>query len=165
MRLTGLVESIDGGGYRCGVCQWRCELTSGEAGRCLVRVGAEDGIMVLNDGLISAALVGSVEDHHLWHLLPGTQALALDGWGHAFPTDQTRRPYVTPPPDESKRRRLEPDRAANFALEKLCRGVVWSYSDPSVAQEYLRDLLQFARASSRYTAIVTSGYLTIAALD
>jgi pyruvate formate lyase activating enzyme len=43
--------------------------------------------------------------------------------------------------------------------------VVWSYSDPSVAHEYVKDLIQVSRASSRYTALVTSGYLTMAALD
>ena len=51
------------------------------------------------------------------------------------------------------------------ALERLCRGVVWSYSDPSVSVEYITEMLQFSRASSRYTALVTSGYSTIAALD
>jgi pyruvate formate lyase activating enzyme len=165
MRLTELVESIGDGRYRCGVCQWRCALALGEAGRCLVRAGAEDGIAVLNDGLISAAHVGPIEDHRLWHLLPGTQVLTLGGWGYAFPADQPRGQYANAPEDESKRRRLEPDRAANFALEKLCRGVVWSYSDPSVAHEYVRDLLQLSRASSRYTALVTSGYATLESLD
>jgi pyruvate formate lyase activating enzyme len=165
MRLTELVEPIEGGGYRCGVCQWRCALAPGEAGRCLVRVGADDGIAVLNDGLISAAHVGLIEDHRLWHMLPGTQVLALGGWGYAFPADQPRGQYANIPDDESKRRRLEPDRAANFAPEKLGRGVVWTYSDPSISQEYVRDLLQLCRASSRYTALVTSGYSTVEALN
>jgi pyruvate formate lyase activating enzyme len=156
---------IADGQHRCGVCQWRCALAAGETGRCLVRVGDTDGINVLNDGIISAAQVGLIEDHHFWHLLPGTRVLALGSWGYAFPADQQRGQYATIPSDESKRRRLEPDRAATFALEKLCRGVVWSYSDPSVSQEYVKDLLQLSRASSRYTALVTSGYLTIAALD
>src|ERR671935_2008 len=60
---------------------------------------------------------------------------------------------------------LAPERAAAVALERLCRGVVWNYSDPSVSVEYVTEVLQFSRASSRYTALVTSGYSTIAALD
>src|SRR5436190_3107232 len=165
MRLTELVEPTADGRYHCDVCQWRCTLGPGEAGRCLVRAGDAAGIAVLNDGLISAATVGPIEDHRLWHMLPGTPVLSIGGWGYAFPADQQRGQYANIPDDENKRRRLEPDRAANFALEKLCRGVVWAYSDPSVSQEYVRELLQLCRASSRYTALVTSGYLTIAALD
>jgi pyruvate formate lyase activating enzyme len=165
MRLTELVEPMAEGRHQCGVCQWRCILAPGEAGRCLVRVGGEDGIAVLNDGLISAAQVGPIEDHRLWHLFPGTHVLALGGWGYAFPADQQRGQYASVPEEERRRRHLDPDRAAQFALEKLCRGVVWSYSDPSVSHEYVRELLQLSRASSRYTALVTSGYLTLAALD
>ena len=165
MRLTELVERMPDGQLRCGVCQWRCVLAPGETGRCLVRVGSEAGIVVENDGLISAATVGPIEDHRLWHFFPGTPVLSLGSWGYAFPSDQQRGQYARIPDDQSKRRRLDPDRAAIVALERLCRGVVWSYSDPSVAQEYVLDLLQLCRANSRYTALVTSGYMTIAALD
>lgn len=165
LRLTQLVESQSDGRQQCGVCQWRCTLACGETGRCLVRTNGPDGLTVMNDGLISAATIGMVEDFRLWHLLPGTPVLGLGGWGYAFPSDQQRGQYARVPHDESKRRRLDPDRAASFALDRLCRGVVWSFSDPTVSQEYVRDLLQVCRANSRYTALVTSGYLTIAALD
>ncbi len=165
MRLTDLVEPTSDGRYRCGVCQWGCTLGVGERGRCLVRAGTDAGIAVLNDGLISAAQVGPIEDHRLWHLLPASQVLSLGGWGYAFPEDQQRGQYANIPEDESKRRKLESDRAAAFALEKLCRGIVWSYSDPSVSFEYVKELLQLGRANSRYTALVTSGYMSRAALD
>lgn len=165
MRLTELVELMPDGRRRCGVCQWGCTLAQGESGRCRVRVGAEMGIEVVNDGIISAASVGPVEDHRLWHLLPGTAVLSIGGWGYAFPADQQRGQFGFVPAEEQKRRRLDPERAAAVALEKLCRGVVWAYNDPTVSQEYVLDVLRFSRASSRYTALVTSGYLTIAALD
>jgi pyruvate formate lyase activating enzyme len=165
MRLTELVESIAEGRHRCGVCQWRCSLAVGETGRCLVREATPEGLVALNDGMISAANFGPIEDHRLWHFFPDSQVLAIGGWGYAFPVDQQRGLYGGIPAEESQRRRLEPERAAAVALERLCRGVVWSYSDPSVSHEYVRDLLQLSRASSRYTALVSSGYLTIAALD
>jgi pyruvate formate lyase activating enzyme len=165
MRLTELVELETDGRRRCGVCQWRCALAPDEAGRCLVRIGSAEGIGVLNDGLISTANFGTIEEHGLWHFLPDTQVLAIGGWGYAFPADQQRGQYGSIPDDERKRRRLEPDRVAAVALEKLCRGVVWNYSDPSVSIEYVTEVLQLCRASSRYTALVTSGYMTIAALD
>ncbi|NJO83625.1 MAG: radical SAM protein [Blastochloris sp.] len=165
MRLTQLAQALDDGRWRCGVCQWRCNVASGETGRCLVRVGQRDGIAVENDSVISAANVGPIEDHRLWHCFPGAAVLAIGGWGYAFPADQQRGQYATLPVDEQARRRLAPERAATFALERLCRGVVWTFSDPSVAQEYVLDLLQSARASSRFTAVVTSGYMTEEALD
>ncbi len=165
MRLTTLAEQLGGGARRCDVCQWRCVLGPGETGRCLARINEAEGIVALNDGLVSGASIGPVEDFRLWHLLPGTPVLAIGSWGYAFPADQQRGPYARVPEDAAQRRRLEPERAATFALERLCRGVVWTYSDPSVAHEYALDLLRLARAASRFTAIVTTGYHSLAALD
>ena len=95
MRLTELVESIADSRHRCGVCQWRCELAAGETGRCLVRVGDAGGIAVLNDGLISAAQVAPIEDHRLWHMLPGTKVLALGGWHSCSQTLITNHPAIS----------------------------------------------------------------------
>ena len=80
MRLTELVEREDGGQWHCGVCQWRCSLAEGETGRCLVRAATAEGIEALNDGMISAANFGPIEDHRLWHFFPNTQVLAIGGW-------------------------------------------------------------------------------------
>lgn len=165
MRLTELVEPDAEGRRRCGVCQWRCTLAAGETGRCLIRTATDDGIAVLNDGMIGAATFSPVEEHRLWHFFPETQVLAIGGWGYAFPADQQRGQYGAIPAEESRRRRLDPERAAAVALDRLCRGVLWSFSDPSVSLEYVTDVLKFSRATSRYTALVTSGYSTMDALD
>ncbi len=160
MRLTQLAEQFDNT-FRCDVCQWHCVLAPGQVGRCLVRSAIDDGIVAENDGMISAAQVGMIEDHRLWHLLPGTSVMAVGSWGCAFPTDQQRSQYARLPGDETKRRQLAPERVALVALDQLCRGVVWAYNDPSVSQEYLLDVLSLSRANSRYTAIVTTGYHSI----
>lgn len=165
MRRSELVTALDDGRWQCNVCQWRCQLGPGEHGRCLVRVADAAGILVENDGLISAAVVGAVEDYRLWHLLPGAPVLAIGSWGYAFPADQQRGQYATIPTDPAKQRKLAPEKAASFALERLCRGVVWSFSDPAVAHEYAREVIQISRSSSRFTALVTTGYETIEALD
>ncbi|HMO55838.1 MAG TPA: radical SAM protein [Roseiflexaceae bacterium] len=165
MRLTELSEQLPDGGWRCNVCQWQCVLHAGEYGHCGVRLADEEGIEALGDGMISAALVGAVEEYRLWHFFPGTNALSVGSWGYALPADQQRGQYAQLPSDETRRRRLDPERVALVALERLCRGVVWSYSDPAVSHEYVLDVLRSVRANSRYVALVTSGYQTQAALD
>jgi pyruvate formate lyase activating enzyme len=163
--LADLCAPGDDGATICLACQWRCALRPGELGRCQVRVGAAEGIALLNHGLISGATIGPIEDHRLWHFLPDSLALAIGGWGYATVADQGRAPYGLIPEDPAKQRRLPADRAATFALERLCRGVVWAFGEPAVNHEYVRGLLQLSRASSRYTALVTTGALTMEALD
>ncbi len=163
--LADLIAPGDDGATVCMACQWRCALKPGELGRCQVRVGVDGGIALLNYGLVSGAAIGPIEDHRLWHFLPDSLALAIGGWGYATVADQGRAPYAQIPDDPAKRRKLEADKAANFALERLCRGVVWAFGEPAVSHEYVRGLLQLCRASSRYTALVTTGALTPESLD
>lgn len=165
MHIAQLVTPTNDGAFRCDACQWRCTLHADEPGRCLVRVGSAAGIELTHYGMISAAAVGPIEEQRLWHFFPTSKVLAIGGWGYAFPADQQRGVYATVPTDERKRRRLDAERAANFALEQLCRGVVWAFGEPAVSYEYVLDLLRLSRAASRYTALVTTGYLTPEALE
>jgi len=165
MQLAQLITVTGEGAFQCNACQWRCRLQPGETGRCLVRVGSTKGIVALNHSLISAALVGPVEELRLWHFFPDSMVLAVGSWGYAFPADQQRGAYARLPKTPADRRELEASRVASFALKQLCRGVVWTYSEPAVAQEYALDVLRNSRAASRFTAICTSGYLTPETLE
>ncbi|NTW98094.1 MAG: radical SAM protein [Oscillochloris sp.] len=163
--LAELLSPSDDGAFHCAACQWRCALRSGETGRCHVRVATDEGITLPSYGLISGAAIGPVEDHRLWHFFPDTLMLSIGSWGYASTTDQQRGPYAAIPTDPTKQRRLDAERAANFALERLCRGVIWAYGEPAVAYEYVLALLQLSRASSRVTALSTTGVLTPEALE
>lgn len=165
MQLTQFMTKNEQGTIQCTACQWRCLLEPGQAGRCLVREGGERGIVASNYGLISAATVSPIEEFRLWHFFPDSMVLAIGGWGYNFPVDQQRGSYAHIPEDESKRRNLPPERASAFALKQLCRGVVWAYGEPAVSPEYVLDLLKNSRAASRYTALVTNGFVTVETLN
>lgn len=165
MQIAQFATPLGDGTMRCDACLWRCPLRPDEAGRCHMRVGLTGEIGIRNHGLISGASVGPIEEHRLWHFLPDTIALAVGGWGYAFPVDQERGNYAQIPTDPNKQRILPPEKVAAFALKRLCRGVVWAYGEPAVSAEYVLEILRASRAASRYTALVTSGYLTLETLD
>jgi pyruvate formate lyase activating enzyme len=165
MQFAQLISRSDAEAIQCDACQWRCVLQPGERGQCLVRSGHAEGIVVENHAIVSGAMVSPIEDHLLWHFFPDSRVLAVGGWGYAFPTDQKLRPQALIPDDEERRRTLEPERIASVALKQLCRGVVWAYGEPAVSHEYVLDVLRTCRAASRYTALVTTGYFTLEALD
>jgi pyruvate formate lyase activating enzyme len=160
MLFTQFMTKAEDGTSVCHACQWHCRLQPGEQGQCLVRAGYEQGIAAHNHGLISAATVSPVEEFRLWHFFPDSLALAIGSWGYAFPADQQHGSFARIPEAEEKQRNLPPEKAAAFALKQLCRGVIWAYGEPAVAADYVVDLLKNSRASSRYTAIVTTGFLT-----
>ncbi len=163
--LADLVTPTAGGATQCLACQWGCVLRPGETGRCLVRTGVPGGLALLNYGLVSGASIGPVEDLRLWHFFPESRVMAVGGWGYAAVAEQEGGVYGAIPTDPARLRRLDADRVANVALERLCRGVVWAFGEPAVSHEYVRSLVRLSRAASRYTAMATSGALSLAALD
>jgi pyruvate formate lyase activating enzyme len=165
MQLAQLATKIGSEETRCDACLWRCVLRPDEIGRCLVRTGHPDGVAIQNTSLISAASVEAVETFRLWHFFPDSIMLSIGSWGYAFPTDQQRGPYAQIPTATSQLRELPPEKIAAFALKQLCRGVVWAYGEPAVSFEYVLSMLQSSRAASRVTALQTTGYMTVEALD
>ena len=158
MRSSILQTPLPDGRIRCDVCQWRCELAPGETGRCQVRTNQDQSVVVIADGLVSAAKIGPIEDHRLWHFFPDSQVFSVGTYGTALVpanASDTPQPYAVPVADA---RELSPERVVQFAQQRLCRGILWTYSDPAVTFEWVLDGAKIGRAASRYTAIATSGY-------
>lgn len=160
MRSSILQTALTDGRIRCDVCQWRCELAPAETGRCRVRSHRDGEIMAEADSLVGAASIGPIEDHRLWHFFPDAQVFSVGSFGTPLVPDiglSSSHPYVVPVPGA---RELDAERVVQFAQQRLCRGVLWTYNDPAVAFEWVLDGVKIGRAASRFTAIATSGYFT-----
>jgi pyruvate formate lyase activating enzyme len=143
---------------RCEVCQWRCALAAGEVGRCRVRSHHDNAIIVDAYGLVSAATIGPIEDQRLWHFFPDAQVFNVGAYGTPLAPPNVpgeALPYAMLP---ANARELSPERVVEFAQQRLCRGVLWTFGDPSVAYEWVLDGIKLGRAASRFTAIATTGY-------
>lgn len=158
MQSSILETRLPDGRIRCDVCQWRCELAPGQVGRCRVRAHQDNTIAVTAYGLVSGATIGPIEDHRLWHFFPDSQVFSVGGFGTplaATAATSAASRYAEPGPGA---RELSPERVVQFAQQRLCRGVLWTFGDPAVNAEWVLDGLKLGRAASRYTAIATSGY-------
>ena len=157
-----------GGKVRCLVCPHFCVVDEDDEGLCKAR-GVRDGRMVsLTYGRPATIISDEIEKKPLFHFHPGTRALSLGSYGcnvlcagcqnwqisHANPrTETTRLPYLSPA-----------DAVAMARRHKLA-GVAFTYNDPVVWVEYVHDVCFAFKAAGLYTAFITAGYLTEAALD
>lgn len=164
MHETTLV-SRSAQGLRCEVCQWRCLLADGEWGRCGVRQRQDQTITVHNHGLVSAATIGPVEDYGFRHFFPGASVFAIGGWGTSFPAHHDAAYHAQIPTDPAKQRSIEPERVVGFSQERMTRGIVWAYNEPTMNFEHVLETARLARSTSRMTGMVTNGYWSKAALD
>lgn len=146
------------GHFRCGLCPHHCRLTAGQDGLCRVR-GIRDGIpRALGYGVISAAHVDPVEKKPLYHFYPGEPIYSIGGWGcnlACFFCQNWSISQVCPAGND----RVTPAQVIRATQANRCRMLAFTYNEPVIGFEFVRDTAQLARAAGIQTVLVTNGYI------
>lgn len=163
-----LFEEPAAAGVRCTVCPHLCVIAENSEGLCRAR-GVRDGRLVsLTYGRPASVISDDIEKKPFFHFHPGTRALSLGCYGcnvlctgcqnwqisHANARNETARLSE-----------LSPAAAVALARRHKLSGVAFTYNDPVVWIEYVYDVCAAFKAAGLYTAFVTAGYLTEAAID
>lgn len=163
------LSAVDSGGVRCLACSRRCVVRDGAVGYCGAVGNREGRLFSLAFGIVSEATVTPIEDQHVFHYRPGTRVLGLGGPGGRLPggTRQdrevafrdARRPGALTAPN------LPPEGAVELALERRCRGIAWTFDEPSISPMYTLEVGRLAREAGLYTVFATNGLMTPEALE
>lgn len=164
-----LAESVDGEAdvVRCTACAHRCRLDPGQQGICNVRENEGGELRLRTYGQVYAAPHGPpgtpdpVEKKPLYHFKPGSQVCSFGGASCNFSCDFCQNNHLSfSTPEDLSLREVSPEDAAAAAIEQGCQGVAWTYNEPTIYAEYVRDSARAAHEKGLYTAIVTNGYFT-----
>ncbi len=164
-----LYDRLPGSRVRCNICQWRCVMGAGRLGVCRVRRNDDGTLHVLNYALVSSLNVDPIEKKPLFHFFPGSRALSLGSWGCNFHCKHCQNWHIScveqPGEMAGESRRITAQDAVTLAKQRGCRGITWTYNEPSIWFEYTLDSARLAKGQGLYTGYVTNGYLTAEALD
>lgn len=164
VRPVPLFEELEEGRKRCGICEYRCTVEPGREGVCKVRVNRDGQLLALNYGVISRADLELIEARGFLHFFPGAKIFSIGGYGQNFPSVSGQNVFDELPTGPSLRS-LPLDRLARFPIDQHCRGVLFSYNEPTMWFEYLLDAAKTVKANGMFTALVTNGYLTTDAVE
>jgi pyruvate formate lyase activating enzyme len=163
-----LSQSLEDHKVQCHVCQRRCKLSPGNRGFCKTRKNENGNLYSLIYGRVSSMRVSPIEIKPLFHYYPGTKWLSLGSLGCNFRcpgcqnweiahADVDREIFSTG--------YISPERLVQLALEGDCKGVSWTYNEPTLWLEYALDSAKIAKQHGLLTNFVTNGYITPEALD
>lgn len=156
----------EGDAIRCELCPHNCRIAPGHVGVCGVRRN-EDGVLIaLTYGRISSAAVDPIEKKPVFHFHPGSLAFSIGSVGCTMRCGhcqnwQISRAHV----EDGILQDLPPERAVELALTSGCEGIAFTYNEPVIMAEYVRDTSLLAHDRGLYTVMVTNGYITEAGLD
>ncbi|TAK36538.1 MAG: AmmeMemoRadiSam system radical SAM enzyme [Chloroflexota bacterium] len=167
-RKAMLWEELSDRQVRCHLCQYRCRIQPGKRGVCGVRENADGELITLVYGQVSSAAVDPIEKKPLFHFHPGSTVFSLGTLGcnfHCVHCQNWEISFADPATTRRDCQYLSPEDAIATARGRGCRGIAWTYNEPTVWFEYTFDSAVLAKQAGLYTAYVTNGYMTAEALD
>lgn len=168
----------------CPVCPHHCSLKEGQYGRCRARKNEKGTIICVNYGRITALALDPVEKKPLRHFFPGSMILSAGSYGcnlscpfcqnyqisMAGSEEKEAADYVT---DEAAAgvpdfREMSPEELAELAEDLRGRGnigVAFTYNEPLVGYEFVRDTARLVRRRGMKNVLVTNGTGEIPVLE
>ncbi len=142
------------GEVKCLLCPHGCVIPEGGRGICLARV-VEGGELYADayDQLCSFG-TDPVEKKPLYHFYPGQNIFSIGSWGCNFKCSFCQNWQISQ--QEMHGREMPPDCLAEVAEGSI--GVAYTYAEPYVNFEYVRDCCREVRAAGLKNVMVSNGY-------
>lgn len=154
------------GRITCTACIKRCRIQKDRTGLCLTRENKDGKLFSLSYGQISCAAVDPIEKKPLFHFYPGTLVYSVGGWGCNFGCGMCQNHDIAHIVPILKNKPLtNPEDIVRSAIDSGSDGIAFTYNEPAIWPEYVKDTFRIAKKHDLYTVIVTNGSSTKEALD
>lgn len=150
----------------CGICPHNCSLESGATGICGVRKNVGNGMVEpVHYGVVSGYSADPMEKKPLYHYYPGSVILSVGSYGCNLKCDFCQNYSISQEFSVPQGRNISPDTIVEDALKiKNNTGIAFTYNEPVVWSEYMRDIALKARDAGLTTVMVSNGYVNQAPL-
>jgi pyruvate formate lyase activating enzyme len=168
MREALLYEKLPGSAVKCGTCQWRCRINPSRFGVCGMYQNLDGILFNLNYGRVSSVAADPIEKKPLFHFYPGTLCFSLGTLGCNFQCKHCQNWEISTAESAhlmGSCRELLPAASVEMALKNNCRGMAWTYNEPTIWFEHTFESAKLAKEADLYTVYVTNGYATPETLD
>ncbi len=144
----------------CRLCPHECVLGNDDRGFCRARVVKDGALYTVAYGNLCALNVDPIEKKPLYHFLPESRAvsIAMGGCNLRCPNCQNWEISQARPGDV-KRYEVMPDDLVRYTKERAAPSIAYTYTEPMIYHEYVRDAASQARASGIRNVLVTAGYI------
>ena len=165
-------EPIEGGAVRCALCPHECRVAPGKAGLCRARVNLEGRLIAATYGRVSITCMDPIEKKPLYHFMPGRAILSLGSLGCNFRCRFCQNWNISQDGADAagglaaveRLERLSPEEAVALAGRRGSCGIAYTYNEPLIWFEYVRDAARLARAKGLANVLVTNGFANEAPL-
>ncbi len=157
----------EGGGVRCLACSQQCLIKNGKTGICAVRKNIDGELYLLVYGKIASIAVDPIQKKPLYYFLPGSKSLSIGtvgcnfrcGWCQNYEISQSSKEGSLFGQERTSQEIVE------LALKCGCKSISYTYNEPVVFIEFVKDTAELAKRNGLKNILVTNGYFTKQSLD
>jgi pyruvate formate lyase activating enzyme len=147
----------------CGLCFHRCDLREGQRGICRARICRNGNVVDAGYGVITSLALDPIEKKPLRRFHPGSVVLSVGSYGCNLrcPFCQNAEISMSDGTDLLTRR-VQPEELVALAKQLVPRGnigIAYTYNEPTVSYEFVRDCAELARGEGMLNVLVTNGSL------
>lgn len=166
-RPARMEEPLPGGMVRCHLSPRNCTIKEGQNGFCGVRGNRGGRLVTMNYGKSVHITEETIETEAVNHFSPGERILSLGNIGcmlncaycHNWKTSQAK--YV----DDKDVYYYTPEGVVETALRHGIRVLSWTYNDPVVWHEFVRDTARLARQAGLINLYKSAFFISADAID
>jgi pyruvate formate lyase activating enzyme len=146
---------------QCLLCPHLCKIKKDRTGICGVRKSDGEAIGLLTYGVVSGYSLDPVEKKPLYHFFPGKKILSLGSYGCNMRCDFCQNWDISQNRPEKMERNITIDKIIKDSLEAENNiGVAFTYNEPVIWFEFMRDVALKAKEKGLQTVIVSNGYVS-----
>ncbi len=146
----------------CRLCPHHCKLDEAEIGFCRARINRSKVIEDLNYGVVTAIALDPIEKKPLRHFYPGSKILSVGSFGCNLRCSFCQNYEISMAGlGEAHGRKMSPQGLVANALRLVGEGnigLAYTYNEPLVGYEFVRDCTQETRKNGLKNVVVTNGY-------
>ncbi len=147
----------------CKICPHHCSLSEGQIGLCRARINRNGEITCENYGKLTALALDPVEKKPLRHFFPGNNILSAGSYGCNLRCLFCQNSEISMASGERiNTDEITPEELVQYAVELKNRrniGIAYTYNEPLVSYEFVRDCAKLVRSKDLKNVVVTNGYI------
>ncbi len=147
----------------CRICPHHCNIEEGHLGLCKARTNRNGEIVSENYGKLTAVALDPIEKKPLYHFHPGSKILSIGSYGCNLNCPFCQNCDISMV--GSREIQTEETTIEELTLKaKLLKsrgniGIAYTYNEPLIGFEFVRDCAKAAREQGLKNVIVTNGYI------
>ena len=152
----------------CEICPHHCRLAENEIGFCRGRFNDGEKITALNYGAVTSLALDPIEKKPLYHFFPGSWILSVGSYGCNLNCPFCQNFEISMADKNFPAHHLPPEKlvaiALDLARERKNIGVAFTYNEPFISYEFIRDTSELLHKVNLKSVLVTNGTVTSSAL-